>query len=258
MSKTIRSDNRNSRSAPPLSSSQAMALVLGLLAATIAAVASALLAAILGAGTRVFSAILLFPIASTLVLAFFVVSSHRAYRRELAARSRSSELEAGLFDSDTGTFGPRYVEFAFRREIALAHRSQAPLTLMSVSFDFDRTLGDHGPVAADHLVHVTAQILRTALRGSDVICRYNRGEFVVLMPDTDLGQSDVPCRRILHAAAQWNSTTRMRYRLSLKVGIGDGWEGLSQALRDSRLASSPVAPPPFTNVGYVPRSSAVN
>jgi diguanylate cyclase (GGDEF)-like protein len=236
-----------------------MAIVLALLAVTIAGVVAAAVAARLHLGSAVHFALFLIPVASSLLLALLVVSSYRSYRRELAEHGRKGELAAGLFDPETGTFGPRYVEFAFHHEMALANRSQAPLTLISASFDYDRTLTSHGLEAATHLVHVTAQILRTALRGSDIICHYNHGEFVVLLPETDVGQAEIPRRRIMRAVDEWNSSTRTRYRLSLKVGAADAWDGLAQSLRDARLASSLVAPPPpFTVVGYVARSSAIN
>jgi len=244
--------------APPLSSSQALAIVLILLAVNIAGIAASAVTAKMHCTSAVQLALLIIPAASSLLLGLLVVSSYRCYRRELAEHARDGELDAGLFDPETGTFGPRYVEFAFHHEMALANRSQAPLSLISASFDYDRVLGSHGVEAATHLVHVTAQILRTALRGSDVICHYNHSEFVVLLPETDLGQADIPRRRIARAVDEWNSSTRTRYRLSLKVGAADAWEGLAQALRDARLASSLTAPPPFTVVGYVRRSSAVN
>lgn len=245
--------------APPLSSSQAMAIVLALLTVTITGIMAAMIAARMNFGARIQLFLLLVPIASSLLLECLVVSSYRCYRREIAEHARNNEFDAGLFDLETGTFGPGYVGFAYHHEMALARRSQAPLALISASFDYDRLVGSHGLEAATHLVHVVAQILRTALRGSDVICHYNRGEFVVLLPDTDLGQADTPCRRIAHAVNEWNSATHTRYRLSLNVGAADGWEGLAEALRDARLASTMVLPlPPVTVVGYVPRSSAVN
>lgn len=252
-------EKKHTTGAPPLSSTQALSVVLSLLAVTIAGIVAAALTVKMQFKNTVQLGLLLIPIASCLLLALLVVSSYRCYRRELAEHARNGELEAGLFDPETGTFGPRYLEFAFHHEMALAHRSQAPLTLISASFDYDRGLGSYGLEAATHLVHVTAQILRTALRGSDIICHYNHGEFVVLLPETDLGQTEIPRRRIMRAVEEWNSSTRTRYRLSLKIGAADAWDGLAQALRDARLAASLLAPPPqFTVVGYVPRSSAVN
>ncbi len=259
MSTIAHAGKKRARGTARIDSAQAMAIVLTLLAVTIAGNVAALLVAHtnIGAGARL--ALLLVPVVSSLLLALVVVSSYRHHRREVAEHAQRGKLEAGLFDPETGTFGPRYVEVAFHHELALAQCSHEPLVVLSAAFDYDRALNGHGPEAADHLVHVTAQILRTALRGFDIICHYNHGEFVVILPQTDLGQADIPCGRILHAVEQWNSSTRMRYRLALKVGSGDDWEGLPQALRDARLAARLIAPPQaYTSVGYAPYSSVVN
>jgi diguanylate cyclase (GGDEF)-like protein len=196
-------------------------------------------------------------IAASAALVGYIWWEQQRQRSSMLDRARTRQFEAGLFDVSTGTFGPKYVELGYDSEMGRAYQSHAPLTLVSASIDYERVSKTHGPAAAEHLVQVMAQILKSALRGSDVICHYEAGEFVIFLPETGLQQADIPRQRIMRAMEQWNMHTRSKYRLSARVGLGDCWEGLAVAIRDARLVGS-MSPAPFAAVSLTQRPSAIN
>jgi len=139
-----------------------------------------------------------------------------------------------VYDNQLGVFGAGYMELGYQSEMSRACRHQSPMSLMSVSFDYSRVSGEHGSAAAEQSVKVLAQILRSSLRGSDVICHYEPGEFVILLPETDKHLAETPARRIQVATQQWRLESRRPAPVAVRIGVGDCWDGLSSALRQAR------------------------
>lgn len=119
-----------------------------------------------------------------LVTARKLVSDHEGRIRQL-----ETELEAmsGQVREDqlTRTLNRRGLDEAWTVEAARAERQQSPLCLAVLDLDNFKQLNDRlGHQAGDHaLVHL-AEVVRQALRPSDVIARFGGEEFVVLLPHT--------------------------------------------------------------------------
>jgi diguanylate cyclase len=119
-----------------------------------------------------------------LVAARRLVSEHESRIRQL-----EQELEAmsGQVREDqlTRTLNRRGLDEAWAAEAARAERQQSPLCLSVLDLDNFKHLNDRlGHQAGDRaLVHL-ADVVRQALRPSDIIARYGGEEFVVLLPHT--------------------------------------------------------------------------
>jgi len=119
-----------------------------------------------------------------LVTARKLVSDHEGRIRQL-----ETELEAmsGQVREDqlTRTLNRRGLDEAWTAEAARADRQQSPLCLAVLDLDNFKQLNDRlGHQAGDHaLVHL-AEVVRQALRPSDVIARFGGEEFVLLLPHT--------------------------------------------------------------------------
>jgi diguanylate cyclase len=88
-------------------------------------------------------------------------------------------------DQLTKTLNRRGLDEAWATEAARAERQQSPLCLAVLDLDNFKHLNDRlGHQAGDRaLVHLT-EVVRQALRPSDIIARYGGEEFVVLLPHT--------------------------------------------------------------------------
>ncbi|MGQ0509159.1 MAG: diguanylate cyclase [Betaproteobacteria bacterium] len=124
-----------------------------------------------------------------LVTARKLVSDHEGRIRQL-----EQELEAmsGQMREDqlTGTLNRRGLDEAWAAESARAERHQSPLCLAVLDLDNFKQLNDRlGHQAGDQaLVHL-AEVVRNALRPSDIIARFGGEEFVVLLPHTPAGEA---------------------------------------------------------------------
>ncbi len=116
----------------------------------------------------------------------------------LAAELRIGDLERALSearaaahtDALTGALNRHGFAEAYQREAARAHRKHSPLALALIDLDDFKRLNDAlgHQVGDEALVHLV-KVLRTALRPSDILCRFGGEEFVLLLPETALSQA---------------------------------------------------------------------
>jgi diguanylate cyclase (GGDEF)-like protein len=108
---------------------------------------------------------------------------------QLALALSNVELRARLrlqsfVDPLTQLYNRRYLDKAFRRELAVAHRRGTPLSVVMIDLDhFKRVNDSYGHERGDALLSSVGHALREAVRQSDTACRYGGEEMVVLMPD---------------------------------------------------------------------------
>jgi diguanylate cyclase (GGDEF)-like protein len=97
---------------------------------------------------------------------------------------RETLRNQSIRDPLTGLFNRRYMEETLERELRRAERNEHPLCVVMLDLDrfkgFNDTFGhDTGDVALAEF----GRLLRSSLRGADVVCRYGGEEFVLILPD---------------------------------------------------------------------------
>lgn len=88
-------------------------------------------------------------------------------------------------DPLTGLFNRRYLDETLPRELNRAQRLGTPLCVVMLDMDGFKQYNDsfgHGP--GDELLRTFADVLRKHLRKSDISCRYGGDEFMLIMPDS--------------------------------------------------------------------------
>ncbi len=124
---------------------------------------------------------------------------------ELAARVAEIESlnrklhEQAIRDPLTGLYNRRYLDDVITREVARAVRSGAPMTIAALDVDHFKLVNDeHGHASGDHVLRMLAEVLRTHVRTSDLVCRIGGEEFLVVLPGAPLA---IACER----AEVWRS-----------------------------------------------------
>ncbi|HEY7458258.1 MAG TPA: PleD family two-component system response regulator [Xanthobacteraceae bacterium] len=106
-------------------------------------------------------------------------------------------MELAITDPLTALFNRRYMESHVG---TLAERSAArgkSLSVLILDIDYFKSINDgFGHNAGDDVLREFADRLKASIRGIDLACRYGGEEFVVVMPDTDLGIATLVAERI--------------------------------------------------------------
>jgi diguanylate cyclase len=174
-----------------------------------------------------------------LVAARKLVSEHESRIRQL-----EHELEemSGQVREDqlTKALNRRGLDEAWASEAARAERQQSPLCLAVLDLDNFKQLNDClGHQAGDHaLVHLT-DVVRQALRPSDIIARYGGEEFVVLLPHTPTDEAvSVMVRLQRELTRQFFMHDNERVLITFSAGVAERRENES---RDDLLKRADAA-----------------
>lgn len=88
-------------------------------------------------------------------------------------------------DSLTGLYNHRTFYERLKEEHQRARRYENPLSLALIDLDSFKEVNDSaGHQFGDHLLVKCAQVLRSMLRQTDIICRYGGDEFSIIFPET--------------------------------------------------------------------------
>lgn len=143
-----------------------------------------------------------------LVRQYFVLSENQRLKKEVEYLA--------ITDGLTGLYNRRYFDQALEGQIAYARRHEHPLCLMLIDVNDFKKYNDHfGHPAGDCLLQEIARLLQKSLRASDLIARYGGDEFVIILPETGLEDSQNVATK-LHTVL----TTELAAKDGVYVSIG--------------------------------------
>ena len=113
---------------------------------------------------------------------------------------KTKELkELSLRDSLTGLFNQHAFYDHLRREIANAERYHESVTLFYFDLNGFKQLNDtEGHQVGDEFLSLVGDIIRKAIRETDVGCRYGGDEFCIILPRTSIGSSELIKERLVN------------------------------------------------------------
>jgi diguanylate cyclase (GGDEF)-like protein len=119
------------------------------------------------------------------------------------ARLRALLAHQATTDALTGVHNRRYMEQRLREELHRAARSGDPVSFVLLDVVGLKRVNDTlGHAAGDLVLQEVAGQLRSAMRASDVVCRYGGDEFAVLLPETRPEEAARAVQRVLDALAR--------------------------------------------------------
>jgi len=190
----------------------------------------------------------------------------RAEEYETKVRDLESQLElvSGLVCEDplTSALNRRGLDEAFQKESARCRRGGQPLSVAVLDVDNFKNLNDRlGHQAGDYALIHLVDVVREAIRPSDVLGRYGGEEFVILLPDTDAVAAEAATVRVQRALTRrFFLHNNERQLITFSAGVaqfaeGETWDTLldraDHALYEAKrlgknrvvVASSDATPP---------------
>jgi diguanylate cyclase (GGDEF)-like protein/PAS domain S-box-containing protein len=103
---------------------------------------------------------------------------------------REELREQATHDPLTGLCNRHYLEENLARELHRARRGNSPLCVVMLDLDHFKPFNDtFGHDVGDALLRQLAQVMREKLRKSDISCRYGGDEFVLVLPDSSVADT---------------------------------------------------------------------
>jgi diguanylate cyclase (GGDEF)-like protein len=120
----------------------------------------------------------------------------------LAGALKNAELfqevhENSLQDGLTGCFNRTHAIESLDGELRRSRRSKRPFSILMFDIDTFKSINDRfGHLCGDAVLSTIGARMRTALRSSDVKCRYGGDEFMVILPETPLTGARQVCETL--------------------------------------------------------------
>lgn len=123
-----------------------------------------------------------------------------------------------LRDPLTGLYNRRFMEEVLESFALQAERRNAPMSAIMIDLDHFKKLNDqHGHAIGDAVLRDVAAAILSALRKSDVACRYGGEELIVLLPDSDLVTARTKAEEIRKRIAEVSPVEGVSVSASLGV-----------------------------------------
>jgi diguanylate cyclase (GGDEF)-like protein len=127
----------------------------------------------------------------------------RHQRKQLTGQGAGAEGQAGQIsdpttvDPVTGLYTRSFIELQLGKEIARARRQDSALSLATIHLDEFAVLSkQYGPAAMEQAVKELAQRLKKACRGSDFAVRLSSDDFLLVLPECNLGEAKLVLNRL--------------------------------------------------------------
>ena len=127
----------------------------------------------------------------------------RRQRKQLTGQGAGAEghtaptNDPAAVDPVTGLYTRAFIEQQLGKEIARARRQNSALSLATIHLDeFAEISEQYGPAAMDQAVKELAQRLKKACRGSDFAVRLASDDFLLVLPECNLGEAKLVLNRL--------------------------------------------------------------
>lgn len=167
----------------------------------------------------------------------------RALLRDLAqiAEQELAAVQLATLDEMTRLSNRRGFEALAGHALNMARRQHRPASLLFFDLnDFKKINDTFGHAEGDRALIAFAELLRTALRESDVIGRLGGDEFVALLSDADATHTAEIIGRMQDALNELNREQARGYDIRFSVGITE-YDAARHASFEALLAEADVA-----------------
>ena len=132
-------------------------------------------------------------------------------------------VEMAITDALTSLYNRRYMETHLSTLVEQAASRGKPIAALVLDIDYFKSVNDtYGHDAGDDVLREFAIRLRKSIRNIDLACRYGGEEFVIVMPETDVGVATMVAERLRRRIATEPFAIQQEMRLldvTISIGI---------------------------------------
>lgn len=163
----------------------------------------------------------------------YEMSQRVANRTDALERALGTAREKASRDALTGLHNRRMLDETLPRLLGRCAGEQKMMTVLMIDVDYFKLLNDTlGHAAGDELLKAIGQIIRSAIRGSDMAFRCGGDEFVVLLVGADRTSGAKLGDRLVSLVDALTKTLRVDKRPRLSIGISQFGDNLSMTAHE--------------------------
>lgn len=146
------------------------------------------------------------------------IHHHLAQHEELSRLAHTDPL--------TGLMNRRHFRLLADQEISRAERTHHQLFVMMLDIDHFKRVNDvHGHDVGDMALVAIAGVLNNGIRSMDILARWGGEEFLILLPETDLGGAKLIAERIRQQVSQIK-LPKIPEGLTISIGLCEAKPGM--------------------------------
>lgn len=159
--------------------------------------------------------------AGGLLIELVLLHQYLDYRELISFSSRNARLESlAAADPVTGLPNHRRIVSGLDLEFVRARRYRHPCAVLFLDLDHFKALNDsYGHPAGDAALREFASVVRTALRGVDLLGRWGGEEFVAVLPETASEDAEAVAERVRTAVAHHTFWAAGGAHLTCSIGV---------------------------------------
>jgi diguanylate cyclase (GGDEF)-like protein len=142
---------------------------------------------------------------------------------QLKIREMEKELRLlSVIDPLTQLYNRRYFSEISGHFVSLSLRNKQDLSLILIDIDNFKNINDtYGHQVGDDVIILLSNILLEKQRKSDVVCRYGGEEFVILLPNTSLANTQKVAESIRKNVEliSFNTTSNEQINFTISLGV---------------------------------------
>jgi diguanylate cyclase (GGDEF)-like protein len=136
-------------------------------------------------------------------------------------RLREALRNQSIRDSVTGLFNRRYLEETLEREVHRAIRTGQTLGVIMLDLDHFKNFNDtFGHDAGDTVLRNTGEFLSKNIRADDIACRYGGEEFVLILPNANLEDTELRAKKLRGSVKALNIKHQGKPLGTVTVSVG--------------------------------------
>ena len=138
----------------------------------------------------------------------------------LRVRLEEDLRDQAIRDPLTGLHNRRYLNETLGKEVHQAERYDKPLAFLMADVNRFKEINDrYSHQTGDKVLQEVADLLSENVRSADTVVRYGGDEFLVMMPETNGGVSEI-IERLEGKLSEWNERTSLiDFTLTLAMGV---------------------------------------
>jgi len=124
-------------------------------------------------------------------------------------------------DQLTGVSNRRHFDETLDLEIERVKRYERPLSLIMIDIDHFKKFNDtYGHQKGDEVLSILGSLLLKSCRINDTVARYGGEEFAIILPETDLNDSEILAEN-LRKMVQTKASKKAKVEITISLGVAE-------------------------------------